>query len=555
MNSLQPVKILDAAYNYNNQVNKFGINVSPNNMNVTEYAATDSSYTSVQINFAPITTLLSNKLLFKYKYRLSITGTAGVGATNLLEPGFFTIEPSIFTQCTNAIIDIDGCGFTVQTGKIIKSLLPYRHVVDAAYQTQPIGGYSDFISTTGTSYSASNTMTDDYIYDCAGTQMYGFQRYLNNFWKVISNSPTNTIIEVNGIVRIPTGVSQYMTDNQEFFLGTKNISLNLNFNNLANTFKYLNAATGSPTITSIQVVDGAGAASVSFLEKPTLRIYTCDFPLPPTKDIYYNTATNYIANQQNFVQNLSAGSSTVLPFNNININNVPNYIYISVFDGNNTNWKTGNALAIDSINVRSDNQALNIYKFDQNDLWEFSKKSNYQFDFNTFHNNTIICLPFSMLVNNNDFYSSASNQTLNFAIDITCRNPSSGQLITNLEANVVFQYDGIMISSLQAGTKSKFFNFVDVNSFINAPIMWTDTCDYKRSKKQLNGGWIGSLISGAISALPAIVSGVQAIGQVAKPIVQKMVCDTVPVNPSGAGLMQSSGGAVMSRSSMRKKLY
>lgn len=552
MNSIQIVKSMDAAYNYNNQVNKFAVKLDANNLNVTDYTATDASYQSVQINFSPINSLISNQLLFSYKYRLKVTGTAGAGATNLLEPGYFSVSPSIFTECTNAILTIDSASTTVQTNRIIPALLPYRDVCDRAFQTQFIGGAPDFVSYTSTSYQSTNPLSDNYMYECDGQDLYGFQRYLNDYWSIISNSPTETIIEISGLVRVPTGgVSQYMTDNKEFFLGTKNMSLNLNFNDLSRTFKYMLAAVGSPTITSVQVVDGSGNASSAFIEKPFLRIYTCDYPIPPEKDIYYNSATNYSANSQTFVQNLSPGATTTLSFNNININNIPNNMYLMVRDLDQTAWKTGNGIAIESIDVRSDNTALNSFKFHQYDWFQIAKKNNYQFDYQTFKNNTVLFIPMTMLLDNNQFYSSASNQNLNISINITVRNPSSGQLITNLEALLVFQYDGIMVTSLSQGTKTLMFNFIDVNSWLSSPIMWSDTCVAKRSRKQINGGWLGSLIS----AIPSVISGISAVANIAKPIAQKLICENAPVNPSGSGLVTVSGGTVLSRNSLRKKLY
>lgn len=555
MNSIQVVKSMDASYNYNNQVNKFAIKLDSNNLNVTDYAATDASYQSVQINLTPINSLILNQLLFSYKYRLKVTGTAGAGATNLLEPGYFAISPSIFTECTNAILTIDSASTTVQTNRIIPALLPYRDVNDRAFQTQFIGGAPDFVSYTGSSYQSTNPLSDNYMYECDGQDMYGFQRYLNDYWSIISNSPTETILEINGLVRIPTGISQYMTDNKEFFLGTKNMSLNLNFNDLARTFKYMLAAVGSPTITNVQVVDGSGTASNAFIEKPSLRIYTCDYPIPPEKDIYYNSATNYIANSQTFVQTLSPGASATLSLNNININNIPNNMYLMVRDLDQTNYKTGNGIAIDSIDVRTDNTALSVFKYNNFDWYQIAKKNNYQFDYHTFKNNSVLFIPMTMLIDNNQFYSSASGQNLNFTINVTVRNPSTGQLINNLEALLVFQYDGIMVTSLSQGTKTLMYNFVDVNSWLSSPVMWSDTCVAKRSRKQINGGWLGALIS----AVPSVISGISAVANIAKPIAQKLICENAPINqsgqPSGAGLVTTSGGAVLSRNSLRKKLY
>lgn len=552
MNSIQVVKSLDSAYNYNNQINKFAVRVDPNNLNVTDYAATDTSYQSVQINLTPINGLISNQLLFSYKYRLKVTGTAAGGATNLLEPGYFSIAPSIFSECTNVIFNIDSASSTVQTNRVIPALLPYRSVADRAFQTQFIGGAPDFVSYTGSSYQSTNPLSDNYMYECDGQDMYGFQRYLNDYWRIISNSATETILEINGLVRVPTGLSSYMSGEKEFYLATKNMSLNLNFNNLANTFKYMLAAVGSPTITNVQVVDSSGNPSSNFIDKPLLRVYSCDPPVGIERDIYYNSATNYIPNFQTFSGlSLSPGATTTLNFNNINVNNIPNNCYLIVRDLDQTNYKTGNGIAVESIDVRSDNTALNVFKYNNVDWYQIAKQNNYQFDYQTFKNNSVLFIPMSMLIDNNNIYSSASNKNINMGINITVRNPSSGQLINNLEAILVFQYDGIMITSISQGTKSLVFNMIDVNSWFSSPVMWSDTCEAKRARKHINGGFISSLVA----ALPSVISGISTIANIAKPIAQKLICENAPVNPSGAGLVSTSGGAILSRNSLRKKLY
>lgn len=549
MNQIQVTKVMDNAYNYNNTISKFGIRVDANNQNVTSYTASDTSYGSVVIDFTPINSLISNEFLFSYKYRLKIVGTKNVAASFLLEPGYYTIAPSIFTECTNTILNMDSAAVTVQTGRVVPVLLPYREVVDAAYQTQFVGGYVDLNSNISPSFEASDSFTDKYIYRCDGQDMYGVQRYLNNYFSVISNTDTETILEIRGIVRIPTGITQYLCDDKQFFLNTKSLSLNLNFNNLAKTFKYTLNQPGGPIITSISVVDGAGSLSLGFLEKPTLRIYTCDPVTPFDKNLYYNGYTNYTSNSQNFVETLISGSTTTLSLNNININNIPNYLYLLVRDGDQTNYKSGNGIGIESISIRSDNTALNLFKFNSYDLYEISKKNNYQFDYNTFKNCSVVCLPFSLLFDNNMFYSSASSLNMNFSIEVVIKNTSASQTITNIESLLVFQYDGVMVTDIQSGTKRLISNFVDSSSFLASPVMWTDTCASKKSKRILNGGWLSAILS----ALPAVISGISTAVGIVKPIAKSLICDQVPTQ--GAGLMNSSGGSVLSRSSLKKRQY
>lgn len=544
MSDIQVVKLVDSSLNYNEQNNKFGVQVSVNE-NMTQYVASDNSYQNVVFNFTPISGLISNKLLFKYKYRLALTGVAG--GTNLLEPGFFQIEPNIFLQCSNVITNIDTAGQTIQASKILPCLLPYRSVIDDAYQT--ITPTNDYTSVIGTSYESSNTFTDQYIYRCNDVDMHGFERYRNTFFKIISNTPTTAVIEIEGIARVPTGLSQFMDSKQEYYLLSKNINISMSFNNLANTFKYLIGAPGSSAFTNIRVVDNSGLDSVGFSENPSLRVYSCNSPIPITKSVYYNTATQYTSYIQNYVQDLSPGASTTLSFNNLQIQQIPNNFYLIVRDGVNTNWKTGNGIAIESINVQAGNDPQNIYKLNQFDLWETSRKYGYQLDYQTFKNCTVICMPFSMLFNNNTFYSSSTNQVMNFTLDINVKNPSPAQLIQNIECIVVTQQDGVMTTSVNGGgTKYLKYNFVGPESFLSAPILWSDTCEASRGKKTYNGGWISALLS----AVPAVISGIQTVGQIAKPIVKQLVCDQPQ---QGAGLMQSSGGTIIPRSALGKRIY
>lgn len=544
MSDIQVVKLVDSSLNYNDQNNKFGVQVSVNE-NMTQYVSSDNSYSNVTFNFTPISGLISNKLLFKYKYRLALVGVAG--GTNLLEPGFFQIEPNIFLQCSNVITNIDTAGQTIQASKILPCLLPYRHVIDDAYQT--ITPTNDYTSLIGTSYSDSDTFSNNYIYRCDDVDMHGFERYRNTFFRIISNTPTTAVIEIEGIARIPTGLTQFMTDKQEYYLMTKNINITMSFNNLANTFKYLIAAPGSSSFSSIKVVDNSGLDSVGFSENPALRVYSCNSPIPPTKSLYYNTATQYSTYIQNYVQDLSPGASTTLSFNNLQIQQIPNNLYLIVRDGVAGNWKTGNGLAIESINVQAGNDPQNIFKFNQFDLWEVSRKFGYVLDYQTFKNCTVICMPFSMLFNNNTFYSSSTNQVMNFTLDINVKNPSASQLVSNIEVIVVTQQDGVMTTSMSGGgTKNLRYNFVGPESFLSAPILWSDTCEAKRGRGKYNGGWLSALLS----AIPAVISGIQTVGQIAKPIVKQLVCDQPQ---QGAGLMQSSGGTVMSRSALSKRVY
>lgn len=551
MDSVQIVKYAQGSLNYNDQPNKFAITETKKQYAMTEYQSNSLTYGTVTFNIIPNGEVVSSHILFKYQYKLKITGTAA--GTNLLEPGFYSITPNIFLSCSNINTVIDTASQGIQCSDVVPLLLPYKSTVDNAFCTQNVGGYSDYSSLVGSTYESANIFSDKYIHRIDGVDLYGFQRYNNTYFTVDSNTSTQAIITVSGECRLPTGMTEFMENKEEMFLACTKISLVLNFNNLAETFKYMTPGTpGASVITAVNVVDSAGNNTVNFSEYPLIRLLTCAKPFEYTKELYYNTATTYTPNIQNYVRNLSPGAETLLNFTNLQLQGIPNNLYIMVTDNDQTLWKTGNALSILQLDVQVGVAKQNLVQLDQFDLFEISRKCNYQYDLKTFLNNSVVCIPFSMLVDGNTNFSGGVNQNVTMSMKITVKNPSSSQLITNIKCVLLSQYDGIMTTSmLSMGRKTLNYNFITDEAYATAPYVWSDSCEGKQIRKTLNGGWVGSLIS----AIPSVIGAVSSIASVAKPIAQRLLCDqpnSQPIQPSGAGLVK--GGAVYNREQLRQRI-
>ncbi len=248
---------------------------------------------------------------------------------------------------------------------------------------------------------------------------------------------------------------------------------------------------------------------------------------------------------------IAPGGSTTLVMNNVQLNAVPNrmYIWASVRDQDVNITSTNNYFSISNVNITYNNQDGILSNMVQPDLYMMYLRNggNMSFEQWSTYIGSILCIGFGTDIPLDALSAPGMRNSQNLSLKITCRNESAVGVIPTL--NVLVVQEGVMIINGQSIMRS--VGVLDPQEILDA--RGTVPISYKQPKNFWGSGFwddIGSFFKKLVRP------GINLAKAVVPAPFQPLVTGADEVARSyGLGLGRRRGGAMMGGEEMKRLTY
>jgi hypothetical protein len=361
---MQTVQILDPLVDIN-KATPYGVLYGPQTVNYQQYNAVGNpSGNTIQFNIIPPTpsTILSRKIYLKLQLQLTLTGTAGTSGT-VFTPGYDAFAAYPLSRCMNTInLQLNSGQTTINSYDIIPALMHYHnpgHVRSTVYSTTPsmLDKYQNLASGAGTSNNPLGTYGDN-----------SYEQPRGAFpMTIVSNTNSQAVIQAT--ISEPIFMSPLVfgtSSNYKGLVGVQTFNMTFSVKDYSLLWSHANSSVSasnfavSVSVTSAQLL--FETVSTKLLEKiPENVVYP-----------YYQT--------QQFTSalgtSIASGASASVASNSIQLQSIPNKLYVYAMDPAKTSTSSDSYLAINSIKVLwGTNNYLSTAS--QQDLYQINVKNGY----------------------------------------------------------------------------------------------------------------------------------------------------------------------------------
>lgn len=394
---LNSVRVLDPRVTINDQKNKtYAIFQGGSQNTYIERVSTNFSNTAAVIDCNPpsMQTYINRKIYLKMSFTLTFTGTSSPGNVLLQAPGLPTStglatpgnvsylnaprNSPIASILANSQITLGNMVISTNLNTYQRAMFRYANFLDQrnydfsmtpAMLDQHFLYFDPVGSINPIQYSGRNPLGISYA---TTTGDEGRGQFVGCV--VTSNTPTSATVEMTCVEPYwvsPLLYEREMTD--VAFIGIQNMQFQLNLaaRGGGGIFNGLWSTAADPTLS---IITGT-SATVDYVSA-LLNFVTPAITQSIPKTVFYSyyEPTNYQTQSQ---QILAPGATTVLNFNAIQLNSIPNRCYIFAADrDSNFNYTVADTyLSIQSINVTWENQDGILNAANQNDLYAISVRN------------------------------------------------------------------------------------------------------------------------------------------------------------------------------------
>lgn len=463
---LAAVRVLDPRITINNEANKtYGVFTGPQQNSWTQWNSTSFSDSSIQIDMNPPSqkTYINRKIYIETQFELNFTGTSTAGNVLLQAPGLPTSDGTVpagnvsylngpraypFAQiCNNAQVTMGNMLISTNLNTYHRGLMRYMNLVDQrnldlSMTPSMLDQHFEYFVPAGLQnqiqYSNRNPL-GSYIANPNEEPRGSFVGCV-----VTSNTPTSATVIMTVVE--PFWVSPFLYergDEQTAFIGLNNMQLyfSLSARGGGNLINGLWSTAVDPTLSVITNATASVISAKAFVNYLTPQITQT---IPETCFYSYFEPTNYITQS---VASIASGASGQLIMNAVQLNSIPNRVYIFIAERDNDfNYtKTDTFLSIDSINVTFENQDGLLNNASQFDLYEMSVRNGCNMSFRqwSYDCGSVLCISFANdLALSDALLAPGARGVYNFSFKINVTNQTRNSVVPALNCIVV--QEGVM---------------------------------------------------------------------------------------------------------------
>ena len=462
---LEAVQIMDPRLTANSAKNRqYGVFRGANQVTSRISNSTNFSNSSIIIDANPPSTgtYIDRKMYVRTVFRIVFTGTSTPGNVLLQAKGMRT-APGVsngvsylqsaraypFSNiCANAQIQLGNTLISSNLNSYQRALTRYMNDTDSQnldYSLCPSypDQYFEYAST-DPSYLIQFSNRNPLGSSLANTVVSP----RGSFWGCVitQNTATDAVVEmtVTEPFWLPPCLS-HRDDTQLAFIGLQNLQMVFNLASRSGNIAYgLWSSAPDPTLSTINTINADVISSSGLFQYYTPPLTQS---IPQSLNYSYSEVTNYITR---FNDILAPASSQLLQFNAIQLNSVPDrvYIYISDADSNFTNETTDTFAVIESINVTFVNQDGLLNNMTQEQLYLMSLNNGCNLSYEQFTDRvgSVLCLSWGTdIAVASPLQSPGVRGQFNFSFQIRVRNQSRQNI--NPQINAVICQAGVLTIS------------------------------------------------------------------------------------------------------------
>jgi hypothetical protein len=537
------------------------INLGRSKEYIIRQGAKDNSYQSftpsslsntsinIQVNPPSRQNVVNTRVYIRAKYQATITGVAGAGG-KMIVPNLFSARQYPIAQTLNSV------EAKINSDSYNQSLNQYWDALARFYNQSDLGmnnytttanyldqyqNYQDF-TTFGSARNALGQYGESSDYLRGGFS--GFN--------VISDAAGTAVVELEAVEPLFLQPFNFERAEQEGLVNVNNIQFVFNFAELSTAlFSHNSASVGASTINSIVVNIQRFEVLMNFQTLPLGLSIPDNIALP-----YYD-----VNPQLTNAGTVNAGQSATIDSSSIQLTSIPKKLFIVVKESqgektfaNGGLSKTNTYARINNLSLQVGNKQSLLANATIYQLYQLSVKNGLMMSWDQWNKYTgsVFCCGFEDLsLDESEAPGVLRNLQVQARVNFTNLNPSRN---INYTLFVIPVYDGIVnnnngVFSHQTG----IINQIDVvDTPINNQLEMPDNAG-------IYGGFLPSLASiGRL--LPSIISGVKSASPLVKqalragPQVAKAMEDYLGLGVRSGGEIVNTGGQMMSRSAMRRKM-
>jgi len=539
------------------------INIGRGNEYVIRQGAKDNSYQSftpssvsnssinIQVNPPSRQSVVNTRVYIKAKYQATISGVAGAGG-KMIVPNLFGPRQYPIAQTLNSVeAKINSDNYTQNLNQYWDALSRFYNQSDlgmsnyttTANYLDQYQNYQDF-----TTFGSAKNALGQYG-ESSDNLRGGFSGF-----RVISDNAGVAVVELEAVEPLFLQPFNFEKAEQEGLVGINNIQFVFNFSELSTAlFSHNSASVGASTINNVIVNIQTFEVLMNFQTLPMGMDIPSEVALP-----FYD-----INPQLTNAGTVNAGQSLTVNSSSIQLTSIPKKLFIVVKESqgektfaNGGLSKTNSYARIDNLSLFVGNKQSLLANATPYQLYQLSVKNGLMMSWDAWNKyvGSVFCCAFEDLSLDE---SEAPGVLKNLQLQATVR-------FTNLNAvrninytlQVIPVYDGIVNNNNGVYThQTGIINQLDV---VNTPV---DKKLELPDNAGIYGGFLPSLASiGRL--LPTIISGVKSASPYVKtalragPQVAKAMEDYLGLGVRSGGEIVNvgSGGQIMSRSSMRRRL-